>query len=154
MIPMIYHYDRSEPTQLYLHGAPNSQLQRGTISRESMCVTVTLVDGLVYSCTALYHSVNYRRAVCFGRGVLATDAERQRVLDRIIPRYFPGRMTGKDFDPMPNAHSKATAVVIMTIEDATAKVRRGGPQGPRDRFSRAWNGRRGPAAQRRAPFPR
>ena len=137
VIPMIYHYDPSEPTRLYLHGAPHSQLVQAASSGASICVTVTLIDGLVYSRTALYHSVNYRSAVCFGHGVMASDAERQRVLDAIIPRYFPGRTAGRDFDTMPNAHLKATDVIAMTIDDASAKVRRGGPKGPRDNDSQA-----------------
>lgn len=137
VLPMIYHYDASEPTRLYLHGAPHSQLIHAATSGASMCVTVTLIDAFVYSRTALYHSVNYRSAVCFGRGVRASDEERRHVLDAIIPRYFPGRTAGRDFDPLPNAHAKATDVIAMTIEEASAKVRRGGPKGPRDNDTQA-----------------
>jgi len=132
VVPMIYHYDQHQPDRLYLHGAHHSQLMQAAGDGASMCVTVTLVDGFVYSRTALYHSVNYRSAVCFGRGVRANDAQRQQVLDAIIPRYFPGRTAGDDFEPMPNAHVNATDVIVMTIEEATAKVRRGGPKGPHD----------------------
>ena len=95
-------------------------------------MTVTLLDGLVYSRTALYHSVNYRSVVCFGRGAIASDEERPRVLAAMIARYYPRRTSGRDYDPMPNAHLEATMLIAMSIEDATAKVRRGGPKGPRD----------------------
>ncbi|HEV8365181.1 MAG TPA: hypothetical protein VGQ52_16815 [Gemmatimonadaceae bacterium] len=93
---------------------------------------MTLIDGFVYSWTARYQSVNYRSAVCFDCGVQANQARRRQVLDALIPRYFPGRTAGEDFEPMPNAHVNATDVIVMTTEDATAKVRRGGPKGPHD----------------------
>lgn len=97
-----------------------------------MCVTVTLLDGLIYSRTALYHSMNYRSAVCFGRGALAPDSERAPVLEAMLARYFPGRRAGLDYEPMPNAHIEATVLVAIRIDEATAKLRRGGPKGPRD----------------------
>lgn len=155
VIPMIYHYDPREPMRLYLHGAPHSQLIRAAGSGASTCVTVTLIDGFVYSRTALYHSVNYRSAVCFGRGVRASNAQRQHVLNAIIPRYFPGRTAGRDFDMTPNAHVTAADVIAMTIEDASAKVRRGGPKGPRDNDPQALGSAgvvRLPSVE--LPFPR
>lgn len=132
VIPMIYHYDPGNPARLYLHGAPHSPLMHAASSGAALCVTVTLIDGLVYSRTALYHSVNYRSAVCFGRGYVASDDERLRVLEAMIPRYFPARVAGRDYEPMPNAHVRVTVLIVMEIEEASAKVRRGGPKGPRD----------------------
>jgi nitroimidazol reductase NimA-like FMN-containing flavoprotein (pyridoxamine 5'-phosphate oxidase superfamily) len=132
VIPMIYHYGAGNPSRLYLHGAPHSPLMHAASSGAAMCVTVTLIDGLVYSRTALYHSVNYRSAVCFGHGCVASEGERLRVLEAMIPRYFPARVAGRDYDPMPNAHVQATVLIAMEIEEASAKVRRGGPKGPRD----------------------
>ena len=82
--------------------------------------------------TALYHSVNYRSVVRFGRGASASDDERAGVLEAMIARYYPGRAAGRDYDRMPNAHLEATVLIAMQIEDASAKVRRGGPTGPRD----------------------
>src|SRR5262245_36096793 len=67
VIPMTYHYDPAEPKRLYLHGAHMSRLMNHLATGAAVCVTVTLTDGLVYSRTALYHSVNYRSIVCFGR---------------------------------------------------------------------------------------
>ena len=132
VIPMIYQYVAGNPGKLYFHGAPHSSLIAAASAGASMCATITLLDGLVYSRTALYHSVNYRSVVCFGRGALASDDERRRVLDAMIPRYFPSRIAGRDYDPMPNAHVQATVVIAMTVDEASAKVRRGGPKGPRD----------------------
>jgi uncharacterized protein len=132
VIPMIYHFDRHVPRCLYLHGAPHSSLLEAAAQGVPMCVTVTLLDGLVYSRTALYHSVNYRSVVCFGRARLADSAESVPVLHALLRRYFPEREPGRDFEPMPNAHVDATVLLAMEIEDASAKARRGGPKGPRD----------------------
>ena len=132
VIPMSYHFDAAQPGRLYLHGAPHSPLLQAAGAGGRLCVTVTLLDGLVYSRTALYHSVNYRSVVCFGRGAIASDDERTGVLGAMIARYHPGRAAGRDYEHIPNAHLEATVLIAMQIEDATAKVRRGGPKGPRD----------------------
>ncbi|MGH3993467.1 MAG: pyridoxamine 5'-phosphate oxidase family protein, partial [Pseudonocardiaceae bacterium] len=83
--------------------------------------------------TALYHSVNYRSVVCFARAsgtrYAAADAA---VLDRMIARYFPGRTPGRDYEPAPASHLEATGFIALDIEEWSAKVRRGGPKGPRD----------------------
>jgi nitroimidazol reductase NimA-like FMN-containing flavoprotein (pyridoxamine 5'-phosphate oxidase superfamily) len=102
-------------------------------------VTVTLVDGLVYSRTALYHSVNYRSVVCFVRAAPQPDlAARERVLEAMIARYFPGRTAGRDYEAATRPHLEATAFVALDIEEWSAKARRGGPKGPRDADPIAW----------------
>jgi nitroimidazol reductase NimA-like FMN-containing flavoprotein (pyridoxamine 5'-phosphate oxidase superfamily) len=139
VIPMTYQFDPAEPTRLYIHGAHHSRLMGHLATGAPVCVTVTLVDGLVYSRTALYHSVNYRSVVCFARsGVQPAAAEQERVLERMIARYFPGRTAGRDYEPAPAAHLEATAFVALEIEEWSAKVRRGGPKGPRDADPIAW----------------
>ena len=98
VIPMGYQFNPAEPDRLYLHGAPASRALRRLASGVPVCVTVTLVDGLVYSRTALNHSMNYRSVVCFGRGRLVTDPEVQsRVFRGMVSRYFPGRTAGQDY---------------------------------------------------------
>ena len=90
VIPMTYHYDPAEPRRLYLHGAHMSRLMSHLATGAAVCVTVTLTDGLVYSRTALYHSVNYRSIVCFGRAAETPDGKRQgELLEAMIARYFP-----------------------------------------------------------------
>jgi nitroimidazol reductase NimA-like FMN-containing flavoprotein (pyridoxamine 5'-phosphate oxidase superfamily) len=132
-IPMTYHYDPAEPGRLYLHGAHASRLMGHLAGGARVCVTVTLTDGLVYSRTALYHSVNYRSVVCFCRTAEGPDMEAQRaLLDAMIARYFPGRTAGQDYEPAPSEHLEATAFIALEIEEWSAKVRRGGPKGPRD----------------------
>ena len=133
VIPMTYYVDADSPTSVYIHGAHHSRLMAYVSRGQQVCVTVTLVDGLVYSRTALYHSTNYRSAVCFGRGRVVTEtAEQGRVSEGLVRRYFPGRTSGVDYDPIPDGHLGATAFVAIDIEEASAKVRRGGPKGPRD----------------------
>jgi nitroimidazol reductase NimA-like FMN-containing flavoprotein (pyridoxamine 5'-phosphate oxidase superfamily) len=103
-------------------------------SGAAVCVSLTLVDSLVYSRTALNHSVNYRSVVGFGRAAARQPelAERRRILDAMIGRYFPGRTPGVDYEITPDVHLDATAFVTLEIEAWSAKARRGGAKGPRD----------------------
>lgn len=133
VIPMTYHVDAESPVAIYIHGAHHSRLMAHVASGKPVCVSVTLVDGLVYSRTALYHSVNYRSAVCFGKARVVDDADEQRrVSNGLIARYFPHRTAGVDFDPIPAVHLSATSFVAIDIIEGSAKCRRGGPKGPRD----------------------
>jgi nitroimidazol reductase NimA-like FMN-containing flavoprotein (pyridoxamine 5'-phosphate oxidase superfamily) len=134
VLPMTYHAPADEPGRLYLHGAHHSRLMAHLASGAAVCVTVTLVDGLVYSRTALYHSVNYRSVVVFGRAAARQpEPETQRrVFEAMIGRYFPGRTAGVDYEPIPDAHLEATALIALDVEEWSAKARRGGPKGPTD----------------------
>jgi uncharacterized protein len=134
VIPMTYHADPAEPRRLYLHGSPSGRLMTHLASGAPVCVAVTLVDGLVYSRTALHHSVNYRSVVLFGRAAQqqpGTD-EQRRILEAMIGRYFPGRTAGVDYESIPDAHLQATALVALEVEEWGAKTRTGGPNGPGD----------------------
>jgi uncharacterized protein len=133
VIPMTYYVDSESPTSIYIHGAHHSRLMAHTGSGKPVCVSITLVDGLVYSRTALYHSVNYRSAVCFGTARVVDDVDEQRrVSEGLVTRYFPARTAGVDYDTIPEEHLGATAFVAIDIVEASAKVRRGPPKGPRD----------------------
>lgn len=133
VIPMTYHFEPGDPAIIYVHGGHHSRLMQHAASGKPLCVTVTMVDGLVYSRTALYHSVNYRSAVCFGTARVVSERDEQRLASEgLILRYFPDRTAGRDYDPIPDAHLDATSFVAIEIAEASAKVRRGGPKGPRD----------------------
>lgn len=133
VIPFAYHYDPSQPNRMYLHGSVKSRAVRHLASGAPVCVSVTLVDGLVYSRDAQYHSVNYRSVVCFGRARLIADrAAKEAVLERMTRRYFPGRTLGRDYMPPTAPQMRGTAVLEVCIEEWSAKARRGGPRGPRD----------------------
>ncbi|MBI2406919.1 MAG: pyridoxamine 5'-phosphate oxidase family protein [Gemmatimonadetes bacterium] len=134
VIPMTYQYDAAEPNTLYLHGAHNSRLLAAVASGAPVCVTVTLVDGLVYSKTALDHSVNYRSVVAFCRAAESQpdEARKRAVLDAMIGRYWPGRGPNAGYAPAPDVHLKATNFVALHIEEMSAKTRTGGANGPGD----------------------
>ena len=133
VIPMTYHFEPERPDRLYLHGAHHSRLMQHLGSGAPVCVTVTILDGLVHSRTALFHSVNYRSAVVFARGgAEPRREERRRLLEGMVARYWPGRTAGRDYDPIPDDHLEPTALIALRIEELSAKVRTGGPKGPRD----------------------
>jgi nitroimidazol reductase NimA-like FMN-containing flavoprotein (pyridoxamine 5'-phosphate oxidase superfamily) len=133
VIPMTYHFEPERPEYLYLHGAHHSRLMQHLGSGAAVCVTVTVVDGLVHSRTALFHSVNYRSVVVFGRAAPEPPREdRRRLLEGMVGRYWPGRTAGRDYDPIPDDHLESTAFIALRIEELSAKARTGGPKGPRD----------------------
>jgi nitroimidazol reductase NimA-like FMN-containing flavoprotein (pyridoxamine 5'-phosphate oxidase superfamily) len=133
IIPQLYHYDPAVPDVLYLHGAPANGAMATIAGGAPVCVTVTLLDGLVYSRTALNHSANYRSVVCFGTGEAITDAaEKEAVLAAMTSRYFAGRTAGEHYAPPEAKHLTAMALVRVHITEWSAKARRGGPLGPGD----------------------
>jgi nitroimidazol reductase NimA-like FMN-containing flavoprotein (pyridoxamine 5'-phosphate oxidase superfamily) len=133
VIPMLYHYAVDRPDKLYLHGGIASRLIQHLASGVPVCVTVTQLDGLVYSRDARYHSANYRSVMCFGRGALVEDDEtKQGIFMAMTSRYFPGRTAGVDYAAAPKAHLDATPMVEIVVEEISAKMREGGPKGPRD----------------------
>jgi nitroimidazol reductase NimA-like FMN-containing flavoprotein (pyridoxamine 5'-phosphate oxidase superfamily) len=134
VIPMTYHYSAEEPHRLYLHGGRTGRLMTHLATGAPVSVAVTIADGLVYSKSAPDHSVNYRSVVVFGRAAAEQPdvAERRRILDAMIARYFPGRTAGVDYERAPDEHLQSTAVVALEIEEWSAKVRDGGPNGPGD----------------------
>ena len=133
VIPMLYQYAADRPDRLYLHGGLSSRMIRQLASGVRVCATVTELDGLVYSRDARYHSANYRCVMCFGRGRLVEDDElKQSVFVAMTSRYFPGRTAGEHYALAPKSHLDATPVVEIVIEEISAKMREGGPKGPRD----------------------
>lgn len=133
VIPMTYFVAAERPYTIYIHGAHHSRLMAHVASGKPVCVTVTMVDGLVYSRTALYHSMNYRSAVCFGTTRVVVDPEEQlQVAEGLVTRYFPGRVVGVDCEAVPTQHVTATSWVAIEVTDASAKIRQGPPKGPRD----------------------
>lgn len=112
--------------EILLHGATTSRLIQVAAAGQPLCLTMTLVDGLVLARSVFHHSVNYRSAVIFGRGRLVPDAEKLDYLAHFTEKLLPGRW---DDVRAPNtAEFKATAVVTVTIESASAKVRTGPPK--------------------------
>jgi nitroimidazol reductase NimA-like FMN-containing flavoprotein (pyridoxamine 5'-phosphate oxidase superfamily) len=133
VIPMLYQYSADRPDRIYLHSGPASRALQQLATGIPVCVTVTQLDGLVYSRDAKYHSANYRCVMCFGHGRIFEDEEAKRVMfEEMTLRYFPGRTAGRDYTPAPSSHLTSTGVVEVMIEEISAKMREGGPKGPQD----------------------
>ncbi len=111
---------------IILHGAKASRLLKHAAAGEPLCITCTIVDGLVLARSVFHHSMNYRSAVVFGRGRLAESAEEKwAALEAITEHVMPGRWADAR---LPNElEMNATSVVLVEIDEATAKVRSGPP---------------------------
>ena len=111
---------------LLLHGATSSRLIRHIQEGHEVCVAATLLDGLVLARSIFHHSMNYRSAVLFGRGELIEDpSQKLRALELFSDRIVPGRWNDSR---RPNANElKDTAIVSISIDSASAKVRSGPP---------------------------
>ncbi len=123
VIPMVYGRDGDT---LYLHGSPASRLLRDGRKGAQLCVTVTLLDGLVLARSPLHHSANFRSVVVMGEASLVEDqADKSRILDLITEHVVPGRMT--EVRPNTDMELKSTSVISLPIDEASAKIRTGPP---------------------------
>lgn len=130
LIPLTYLY---EDGKLYLHGAPASRTIKAMRAGSPVAVEVTMLDGLIASREAQSHSMNYRSVVVFGRAELVADlAEKRAALERMTLRYFPDRQAGQDYTPAPDNHLRAVDLLVVAIDEVSAKSRTGGPRGPQD----------------------
>ncbi|MEO8705386.1 MAG: pyridoxamine 5'-phosphate oxidase family protein [Kofleriaceae bacterium] len=123
VIPMAYvRRDR----ELMIHGAVASRLLAIGAEGLPLSVCVTLLDGIVYAKSAFHHSVNYRSVVALGTARELTDeTDKRALLESLIERVAPGRSRNVR---TPNAKElAATRVLAMPIDEATAKIRTGGP---------------------------
>jgi nitroimidazol reductase NimA-like FMN-containing flavoprotein (pyridoxamine 5'-phosphate oxidase superfamily) len=111
---------------LYVHGSAASRMLRTLGEGVPVCVTVSLVDGLVLARSAFHHSMNYRSAVVLGRAEEVSDeAEKRMALVAIVEHVVPGR---SDEVRAPNEREmKVTTVLRVPLTEASAKVRTGPP---------------------------
>lgn len=113
-------------SDLYLHGAVGNHALRTLAGGIEVCVTVTLLDGLVLARSAFHHSMNYRSVVLFGRAEPVTDdREKLDALLAVVDHMEPGRSAASR-PPTPE-ELRATLVVRLPIVEGSAKVRTGGP---------------------------
>jgi uncharacterized protein len=123
VIPMIY---ARAGTTLYLHGSPASRLLRGLRRGIPVCVTVTLLDGIVLARSALHHSVNYRSVVVLGAATEVTDPDEKRsALAAVVEGVARGR-SAEARPPTPRELA-ATLVLALPLSEASAKIRSGPP---------------------------
>jgi uncharacterized protein len=125
---------------LYIHGAAASRMLRELRAGVPVCVTVTLLDGLVLARSAFHHSMNYRSVVILGVATEVTEpGERLAALEAIIEHAFPGRW--REVREPTAVELKATMVLRLPIVEASAKVRSGGPlDDPEDLGWPCWAG--------------
>ena len=115
-----------EGDHVYWHGSAASRMLETTDGGD-VCVTVTLIDGIVLARSAFHHSVNYRSVMLLGRATMITDPTEKEVrLKAFTETLFPGRWD--TLRPATAQELKATSVLSLPITEASAKVRTGPPK--------------------------
>ena len=119
---------------LYIHGSAASRMLRRVDEGLAVCVTVTLLDGLVLARSIFNHSMNYRSVVILGTAVAVTDAKEKLEALRLLSEHIlPGRWVESR---QPNEKElKATLVMRLPIEEFSAKVRKGPPVDDEDDYA-------------------
>ena len=114
--------------RLYVHGSRASRLLRAMGDGAEVCVTVTLLDGLVLARSGFHHSMNYRSVVIFGKAdPVRGRAGKVAALRAFMERLAPGRWD--ELRPPTDKEIAATEVMALPLVEASAKVRTGGPPG-------------------------
>jgi uncharacterized protein len=125
---------------MYLHGAAGNRMLRQVATGVPVCVTVTLVDGVVLARTAFHHSLNYRCVVLYGTATRVRDpAEIDRATAALLEHMAPGRSS--DARMPTEAERRKTLFVRLPIAEGSVKVRSGPPlDDPQDLAMRVWAG--------------
>ena len=125
---------------LVLHGAPAATWLRATGKGTPVCVTVTLLDGMVIARSAFHHSMNYRSVVVFGTAEPIGDPdEKEAALDALVDRLIPGRVA--EIRSSTDEELRTTLVVRIPLAEASTKIRVGGPNDdPADAGGPGWAG--------------
>lgn len=137
VIPMAYARVRDT---VYLHGSTASRIMRTLKTGDALCITVTIVDGIVLARSAFNMSMNYRSAVVHGRARLVSDPdERMTAFKAIMEHLVPGHWG--QVRPPNDAELRQTLVTAVALDEVSAKVR-GGPaeDEPEDLTLPLWAG--------------
>ncbi|PZV40067.1 flavin-nucleotide-binding protein [Mesorhizobium kowhaii] len=111
-----------EDDRIYWHGSSASRMLRQLRGGTPACLTVSHLDGLVLARSGFNHSANYRSAMCFGTArIIDEPQEKLKALAGVVDRFYPGR--SETLRPISVQEAKATTVIGMRIEEASAKVR-------------------------------
>jgi nitroimidazol reductase NimA-like FMN-containing flavoprotein (pyridoxamine 5'-phosphate oxidase superfamily) len=126
--------------RVYFHGSSASRTIRALAAGSPMCLTVTLIDGVVLARSAVHQSVNYRSVVVFGQAEAIVDAEQKRAaIEAFSERLIPGRW--REVRPPTEKELKAINVLSLPLDEASAKLRTGGPKDDEEDYSReGWAG--------------
>jgi uncharacterized protein len=115
-----------EGEHIYWHGSSASRMLE-TVDRAEVCVTVTIIDGLVLARSAFHHSANYRSVMVKGLAHKITDrSEKEARLKAFVDFMYPGRWDM--LRPMNAQELKATTVLSLALSEASAKIRTGTPK--------------------------
>ena len=112
---------------LYLHGSPGSRMLRTVKTGIDVCVTATLLDGLVLAKSVYNHSMNYRSVVVLGRAAEITDRDdKLRAMETVVEHIVPGRWAEAR---QPNeGEIDGTTILALPLAEASAKIRTGPPK--------------------------
>lgn len=137
VIPTLYARDGE---RLILHGSPGSRMVRLLRAGAEVCLTVTILDGLVLARSAFHHSVNYRSVVVLGRAVpITARSAKLAALERLVEQIQPGRSA--DARPPSEAELRQTEVLALPLDETSAKIRVGPPKDePEDYALPVWAG--------------
>ena len=123
VLPVLYARDGE---RVYIHGSPLSRLLGRLADGIPMCLTVTLLDGVVFARSAFHHSLNYRSVVVLGEGrALREPGEKHDALRKVVEHVARGR--SDDVRGPSEQELAATEVVAIGIREASAKIRTGPP---------------------------
>ncbi|KIL99898.1 Pyridoxamine 5'-phosphate oxidase [Paramagnetospirillum magnetotacticum MS-1] len=112
--------------QVLFHGGQGSRLAKVMAAGAELCVTVTLVDGLVLARSAFHHSMNYRSVILFGQAVEVTDpVEKAAAFAALIEKLSPGRYS--QVRPPTDKELAATKLLALSMTEGSAKMRSGPP---------------------------
>lgn len=112
--------------EVYVHGSAASRTLRALAGRIPACLTVTLVDGIVLARSVFEHSMNYRSVVVLGTATpVDDDAEKLLALEAFTEKLLPGRWG--EARPPTRKELRATSVLRLPLDEASAKIRDGGP---------------------------
>lgn len=136
VIPTLYVRDRD---RLLLHGSNSMGLVRAVREGSPLSVAVTHFDGLVVARSAFNSSANYRSVVVHGEGRILERSEKEQAFDTIVDKLIPGRLA--ELRASTESEMKQTAVIELTLDELSAKVRSGGPgDDPADMELPIWAG--------------
>jgi len=123
---------------VYWHGSSASRFLRKSVGMP-VCLTVSMLDGYVMARSAFNHSVNFRSAMVFGTAFMVEgDAEKEAALRDMVEGLWPGRWD--ELRTMTAQELKATGVMAMEIDEASAKVRTGPPGDAEEAAVPVWAG--------------
>ena len=120
--------------QLILHGAKASRLLKQISKGNEIAIAVTILDGLVLARSVFHHSMNYRSVIIFGKGVEITDdKQKMKALKAVTDHILPGRWN--DARKPNEKELRATSVISVKIDEASAKIRTGPPKDEEQDYS-------------------